>query len=58
MTTRVSTAVRLPETLHARLVEAAEMRDVSVNYLITRAVERFLKELPTKAQVERTLRRG
>lgn len=54
---RVATAVRLPRELHERLQEHAEMRDVSVNWLVTRAVEHFLAELPTREEVEATLRR-
>lgn len=42
---RVATAVRLPVSVHQRLVEEAEERFVSVNYLVTHAVERFLTEL-------------
>jgi hypothetical protein len=53
---RVATAIRLPETTHARLQEHAEMRDVSVNWLVTRAVEQFLDGLPSREQVEATLR--
>ena len=53
---RVATAVRLPEDLHHRLQEHAEMRDVSVNWLVTRAVEQFLEGLPSREQVEATLR--
>ncbi len=39
---RVSTAVRLPADLHRRLVAQAEQRDVSVNLLVTKALERVL----------------
>lgn len=53
---RIATAVRLPEDLHGRLQEHAEMRDVSVNWLVTRAVEQFLDGLPSREQVEATLR--
>jgi len=53
---RVATAVRLPEDLHRQLQDHAEMRDVSVNWLVTRAVEQFLDRLPSREQVEATLR--
>lgn len=53
---RVATAVRFPEDLHKRLQEHADMRDVSVNWLVTRAVEQFLEGLPSREQVEATLR--
>jgi predicted transcriptional regulator len=42
---RVATAVRLPESVHRRLHEAAVDRDVSANLLITRAVTEFLDRL-------------
>jgi hypothetical protein len=44
---RIATAVRLPESLHRRLHEAASDRDISVNLLIIRAVSEFLDRLPT-----------
>lgn len=43
---RVSTQVRLPESLHAQLVAQAEERDVSVNFLINRALTRYLDSPP------------
>jgi len=39
---RITTALRLPRPLHARLKVEADERDVSVNWLITRAIERYL----------------
>jgi predicted transcriptional regulator len=39
---RVATAIRLPVSVHADLRGLARARDVSVNYLITRAVEELL----------------
>lgn len=42
---RVTTAVRLSESLHERLLEAAAERDVSMNLLVSRAVEDFLGRL-------------
>jgi hypothetical protein len=47
---RIATAVRLPESIHRRLHEAASDRDVSANLLVIRAVSEFLDHLPT-AQV-------
>lgn len=44
--TRISTAVRLPHDLHAELQRQAEDRDVSVNFLVTRAVDHYLRQLP------------
>lgn len=43
---RIATAVRLPASLRDRLQHAALQRDVSVNYLITKAVGDFLDHLP------------
>jgi HicB family len=43
---RIATAIRLSADLHARLKQAAEDRDVSVNWLITRAVTDLLDRLP------------
>jgi len=42
---RITTAVRLPESAHDQLREAALERDVSVNYLINRAVAQYLEGL-------------
>lgn len=42
---RVSTAIRLPAELHAELQQQAAERDVSVNFLVTRAVAHYLKAL-------------
>ena len=42
---RVSTAVRLPEDLHAELQRQASEREVSVNFLVTRAVDHYLRAL-------------
>jgi hypothetical protein len=53
---RVTTAVRLPESLHARLQHVAAERDVSVNLLVTRAVARFLEQLAPVADVLATNR--
>lgn len=44
---RIATAIRLPESLHGRLHEAAAERDVSANLLVTRAVCDYLDRLPT-----------
>lgn len=42
---RVTTAVRLPESLHEKLTEAASERDLSANYLVVRALEDYLEKL-------------
>jgi hypothetical protein len=43
---RVATAIRLPASLRDELLAAAEARDVSVNFLVTRAVKEYLSALP------------
>ena len=42
---RISTQVRIPASTHRRLRKEAADRDVSVNYLINRAVDQFLRDL-------------
>jgi len=48
---RVATAVRLPESVHRRLHQAAAERDVSANLLVTRAVCDYLDRLPPTDEV-------
>jgi predicted transcriptional regulator len=42
---RVTTAVRLPASLHDKLRQAADERELSANYLIVRAIEDYLDRL-------------
>lgn len=42
---RVTTAIRIPEELHEQLKLAASERDVSVNYLVTKAIDDYLERL-------------
>jgi predicted transcriptional regulator len=42
---RTATAIRFPDELHDELVRAAEERDLSINYLVVRAVEDYLPRL-------------
>lgn len=51
---RVATAVRLPESLHAQLQEQADLRDVSVNFLVVRAVQQYLEQAPDPLALERS----
>ncbi len=46
---RIVSAVRLPVPLRDELHRVAASRDVSVNYLINRAVENLLKQLAEQA---------
>jgi predicted transcriptional regulator len=56
---RIATAVRLPESIHRRLHEAASDRDISANLLVTRAVSEFLDRLPSaEATLRKTTRRA
>lgn len=43
---RIATAVRVPESLHAELQRQADERDVSVNFLVVRAVRQYLDAAP------------
>jgi predicted HicB family RNase H-like nuclease len=47
MTTKqkTATAIRFPDAMHEELKRAAIERDVSVNYLVVRAVEELLSRL-------------
>lgn len=47
----MTTAVRLPASLHDRLRDCALERDVSVNLLVTKAVEAYLDHLPPVDEV-------
>lgn len=49
--TRTSTMVRFDPDLHARLTEAAAERDVSMNWLVNRAVARYLDDLVPVDQI-------
>lgn len=42
---RTATAIRFPENLHDELVQAAEERELSVNFLVVKAVKDFLPRL-------------
>ena len=46
---RIATAVRLPRHLHVELQRQADQRDVSVNYLVVRAVSQYLETVPDPA---------
>lgn len=50
---RVATAVRLPTSLRDELQAVAAERDVSVNFLITRAVLDYLGRLPSLSDAPR-----
>lgn len=41
---RVTTAVRIPPQLHDQFRELADQRDVSVNYLINKAMQRYVED--------------
>lgn len=47
---RVTTAIRFPKETHDRLAEEAERRELSINYMVTRAVNYYLDALPPVAE--------
>ena len=51
---RITKAVRISADLDGRLKEAAQQRDVSVNLLITTALEDYLERLVPVEQVLKT----
>lgn len=55
---RVSTGIRLPEALHERLKVEAEQRDLSMNYLVVKAIEDFLDRIIPVDEVRLTRERG
>jgi predicted HicB family RNase H-like nuclease len=42
---RTTTAIRFPDDLHDRLKAAAAERDLSINFLVVKAVEESLERL-------------
>lgn len=54
---RVATAVRLPESLHHQLQDQADLRDVSVNFLVVRAVTKYLQSAPDPLALEEPVAR-
>ena len=53
-----ATAVRFTPELHARLTTAATERDLSINWLVNRAVEEFLDHLIPVAELRLTRHQG
>jgi predicted transcriptional regulator len=51
---RTTTAIRFPPDVHARLQEAAEDRDLSMNFLVVKAVEQFLDALIPAEEIQWT----
>jgi hypothetical protein len=49
---RIATAVRLPEQLHERIRKAAGERQVSVNFLVERAIERYLDQMVPAGELQ------
>lgn len=41
----MTTAIRFPEAVHEQLKTAADERDLSINFLVVKAVEEFLERL-------------
>ena len=42
---RTTTAIRFPPELHEKLTQAAADRDLSINYIVVKAVEQFVERL-------------
>ena len=55
---RKQIVVRFPPELHARLKEAAEEREVSMNWLVNRAIEEYLDALIPVDEIMLTRPRG
>ena len=55
---RVATAIRLPASLRDELRAAAIERDVSVNFLVTKAVLDYMGRLPSISDEQRERRRA
>jgi predicted HicB family RNase H-like nuclease len=51
---RTTTAIRFPEELHERLRKAADERDLSINFLVVKAVEEFLENLVPASELRLT----
>ena len=51
---RTTTAVRFPEAVHEQLRAAAEERELSINFLVVKAVEDFLRRLLPADEVRLT----
>lgn len=54
---RVQVAVRLPESLHSKLTEAAYERDLSVNRMVEWAVQEYLDRLIPLSELVLTRRK-
>lgn len=51
---RSATAIRFRPDLHERLKKAADERDLSINWLVNRAVEQFLDRLIPVEEIQWT----
>lgn len=52
---RIGLSIRVPESVHAQLHEAAAERDVSVNWLVNRALVDFLGRLIPASEITLTM---
>lgn len=48
------TAIRFPGPLHQKLREAADDRELSINFLVVKAVEEFLERLIPASELRLT----
>jgi predicted transcriptional regulator len=51
---RTTTAIRFPDEVHQRLKEAAEERDLSINFMVVKAVEEMLDNLLPASELRLT----
>lgn len=51
---RIHTAIRIPREIHEQLTRAADEREVSVNWLVNRALEDFLPRLVPVEEIQWT----
>jgi predicted transcriptional regulator len=51
---RINTAIRFPDDLHAQLLQAASDRDLSMNWLVVKAVEDYLSRLLPADEIKLT----
>lgn len=51
---RMTTAIRFSPELHQRLKDAAEERDLSINFLVVKACEQFVEALIPVKEIQWT----
>lgn len=54
----MTTAIRVPESMHIRLASEADERELSINVMVVRAIDEYLNRLVPFDQVTATRNRG